>query len=118
MGESATPQEVSTPTNGTSYEALASTALVALANMIPNEAGRIVGTIVAAPLGVAVGRFIRWKIQQRNRSDLRSIINEEIDDVRKELARTDLTDKRREKLNDELERLRGIRLKHLLLESS
>jgi hypothetical protein len=36
--------------------------------------------------------------------------------VRKELARADLTPERREKLNDELERLRGVRLKQLLLD--
>ncbi len=101
----------------TTYEGLVSTVLVALANLVPNTQGRIVATIVAAPLGVAIGRFISWKIQQRKRADVRLIINEEIDDVRKELARADLTLERREKLNDELERLRGVRLKQLLLDS-
>lgn len=106
----------STPTF-TTYEGLVSTVLVALANLVPNTQGRIVATIVAAPLGVAVGRFISWKIQQRKRADVRLIINEEMDDVRKELARADLTPERREKLNDELERLRDIRLKQLLLDA-
>jgi hypothetical protein len=99
-----------------SYEGLASTTLVALANLIPHANGRIVATIIAAPLGVAAGRFISWKIQQRKREEVRRIVNEEIDDVRKELARTDLTAERREKLDDELEGLRQVRLKHLLLD--
>lgn len=116
MADEAPKKDASASDAIPSYETLASTALVALANLIPSPNGRIVATIIAAPLGVVVGRFIRWKIQQRNREEVRRIINEEIDDVRKELARTDLTDERREKLNDELERLRGVRLKHLLLE--
>lgn len=99
-----------------SYEGLGSTVLVTLANLIPSSQGRIIATVVAAPLGAALGRFISWKIQQRKRADVRLIINEEIDDVHKELARADLTPERREKLNDELERLRGVRLKQLLLD--
>lgn len=42
----------------TTYEGLVSTVLVALANLVPHTQGRIVATIVAAPLGVAIGRFI------------------------------------------------------------
>lgn len=74
------------------------------------------GTIVAAPLGVVVGRLIWWKIQQRKREEVRRIVNEEMDDVRKELARADLTPERIEKLQDELEQLRNVRLKQLLLD--
>lgn len=112
------PKPEVTPTPSfSSYEGLGSPVLVTLANLIPSTQGRIVATIVAAPLRAALGRFINWKIQQRKRADVRLIINEEMDDVRKELARADLTPERREKLNDELERLRDIRLKQLLLDS-
>ncbi|AMR26772.1 hypothetical protein A0257_06380 [Hymenobacter psoromatis] len=114
--ESPKPEATPSP-SFSSYEGLGSTVLVALANLIPSSQGRIVATIVAAPLGAVIGRFINWKIQQRKRADVRLIINEEIDDVRKELARADLTPERREKLNDELERLRGVRFKQLLLDS-
>ncbi|MGI4863422.1 MAG: hypothetical protein ACRYFZ_05820 [Janthinobacterium lividum] len=115
MADDITKGEAGNPAS-LSYEGLASTTLVALANLIPHPTGRIVATITAAPLGVAVGRYISWKIQQRKREEARRIVNEEIDDVRKELARTDLSPERREKLNDELEGLRQVRLKHLLLD--
>lgn len=115
MAEDITKKEVGSPASF-SYESMASTTLVALANLIPHPNGRIVATIIAAPLGVAIGRYLNWKIQLRKREEARRIVNEEIDDVRKELARTDLSPERREKLNDELEGLRQVRLKHLLLD--
>ena len=117
MADDAPKPETTPIPSFSSYEGLGSTVLVTLANLIPSVQGRIIATVVAAPLGAALGRYISWKIQQRKRADVRLIINEEIDDVRKELARPDLTPERREKLNDELERLRGVRLKQLLLDS-
>ena len=116
MADEVPKGEAGNPASLSSYEGLASTALVALANLIPYPAGRIVGTIVAAPLGVVIGRLIGWKIQQRKREEVRRIVNEEMDDVRKELARADLTPERIEKLQDELEQLRNVRLKQLLLD--
>ncbi|RZK36086.1 MAG: hypothetical protein EOO57_07880 [Hymenobacter sp.] len=56
-----------------SYEGLGSTVLVTLANLIPSSQGRIIATVVAAPLGAALGRFISWKIQQHKRADVRLI---------------------------------------------
>ncbi len=114
MAEDVPKQEAKSLPLDYSYETLATTAFVALANLIPTQGMRTVATIVAAPLGVGIGRLIGWWVKQYERSDVRRLINEEIDDVRTELARSDLSKERVEKLNDELERLRGMRLENML----